>query len=148
MKKQWRVIMLQWIRKLKKLQSFVIFKSLNVSILLINSCRVCKIVFNKIFWNNLKPNRSNLIIFIFVVDDQNSNKSILNVSESDVTTVKMIENATESHSVMPEGLQPNVNIDEQVFNTSSVKDNLIQNEMSDKFQGLYKILRFFIILVL
>ncbi|XP_077257591.1 uncharacterized protein LOC143894827 [Temnothorax americanus] len=75
-------------------------------------------------------------------DDQNSN-----VSESGVITVEMTENVTKSHSVMPEGLQPNVNIDEQTSNTSPVTDNLIQNQMSDELQGLYTILRFCIILV-
>ncbi|XP_077275331.1 uncharacterized protein LOC143904481 [Temnothorax americanus] len=65
-------------------------------------------------------------------DDQNSN-----VSESGVITVEMTENVTKSHSVMPEGLQPNVNIDEQISNTSPVTDNLIQYQMSDELQGLY-----------
>lgn len=60
----------------------------------------------------------------------------------------MTENATKSHSVMPEGLQPNLSIDKQIFNTSSVINNLIQNQMSDELQGLYTILRFCIILIL
>ncbi|XP_077272242.1 uncharacterized protein LOC143902896 [Temnothorax americanus] len=67
-------------------------------------------------------------------DDQNSN-----VSESGVITVEMTENVTKSHSVMPEGLQPNVNIDEKISNTSPVTENLIQNQMSDELQAMENI---------
>lgn len=39
---------------------------------------------------------------------------------------------------MPEGLQSNINIDEQVFNTSSVKDNLFQKYIT-YIKIMYKI---------
>ncbi|XP_071555766.1 uncharacterized protein [Temnothorax nylanderi] len=65
-------------------------------------------------------------------DDQNSS-----VIESGVITdgVEMTEIVTKSH--MPEGLQPDVNIDE--ISTSSVfpPDNLIQNQMSDELQDVH-----------